>query len=194
MKGLEKITQRIRSDAQAEIDAILAEGDARAAQITANYREQARTMAQQEEQRSRQDAEALVERRISGSTMDKGKALLSAKQECIDEAFDLAAKKLRQLPREDYIAVLAALAAAAGVGDEELILSAADAAAIGKQVVEKANAAKSGAAFTLSTETRELEGGLILKRGDVEVNCAFATQLRLLRQTMAADVAAILFS
>jgi len=34
----------------------------------------------------------------------------------------------------------------------------------------------------------------VLKRGAVEVNCAFATQLRLLRQTMAADVAAILFS
>ena len=89
---------------------------------------------------------------------------------------------------------LASLAAASGTGDEEIILSAADAAEIGAQVVEKANAAKSGAAFTLSAETRELEGGLVLKRGSVEVNCAFATQLRLLRQTMAADVAAILFS
>ena len=194
MKGLEKITQRIRSDAQAEIDAILAEGDARAAQITANYREQARTMAQQEEQRSRQDAEALVERRISGSTMDKGKALLSAKQECIDEAFALAAKKLCELPAEEYAALLAKIVAAAGVGDEELIFSAADAEAVGKAVVQQANALKEGAAFTLSDETRELDGGVVLKRGDVEVNCGFATQLRLLRQTMAADVAAILFN
>lgn len=194
MKGLEKITQRIRSDAQAEIDAILAEGDARAAQITANYREQARTMAQQEEQRSRQDAEALVERRISGNTMDKGKALLSAKQECIDEAFALAAKKLCELPAEEYAALLAKIVAAAGVGDEELIFSAADAEAVGKAVVQQANALKEGAAFTLSDETRELDGGVVLKRGDVEVNCGFATQLRLLRQTMAADVAAILFN
>ena len=194
MKGLDKIIERIRADAAAEIDAIRAEGEAKAAEMTAGYAAQAEEASRTEAEKTRLAAQALSERGNRADAMDQSKALLAAKQECIDEAFDLAAKKLRQLPREDYIAVLAALAAAAGVGDEELILSAADAAAIGKQVVEKANAAKCGAAFTLSTETRELEGGLILKRGDVEVNCAFATQLRLLRQTMAADVAAILFS
>ena len=194
MKGLDKIIERIRADAAAEIDAIRAEGEAKATEMTAGYAAQAGEASRTEAEKTRLAAQALAERGNRADAMDQSKALLAAKQECIDEAFDLAAKKLRQLPREDYIAVLAALAAAAGVGDEELILSAADAAAIGKQVVEKANAAKSGAAFTLSTETRELEGGLILKRGDVEVNCAFATQLRLLRQTMAADVAAILFS
>lgn len=194
MKGLDKIIERIRADAAAEIDAIRAEGEAKAAEMTAGYAAQAEEASRTEAEKTRLAAQALAERGNRADAMDQSKALLAAKQECIDEAFDLAAKKLRQLPREDYIAVLAALAAAAGVGDEELILSAADAAAIGKQVVEKANAAKSGAAFTLSIETRELEGGLILKRGDVEVNCAFATQLRLLRQTMAADVAAILFS
>ena len=194
MKGLDKIIERIRADAAAEIDAIRAEGEAKAAEMTAGYAAQAEEASRTEAEKTRLAAQALAERGNRADAMDQSKALLAAKQECIDEAFDLAAKKLRQLPREDYIAVLAALAAAAGVGDEELILSAADAAAIGKQVVEKANAAKSGAAFTLSIETRELEGGLILKRGDVEVNCAFATQLRLLRQTMAADVAAILFN
>ena len=70
----------------------------------------------------------------------------------------------------------------------------ADVVKLGAEVVAAANGLKAGASFTLSEETRELEGGMVLKRGDVEVNCAFATQLRLLRQTMAADVAAILFS
>lgn len=194
MKGLEKITQRIRNDAQAEIDAILAEGEAKAAEITANYREQARAIAEQEAQRSRQEADTLTERRVSGSAMDKGKALLAAKQECIDEAFARAAQKLRGLPGEEYAVLLAKIVAAAGAGDEELIFSAEDAASVGRAVVEKANALKEGAAFTLSDETRELDGGVVLKRGDVEVNCGFATQLRLLRQTMAADVAAILFN
>ena len=194
MKGLDKIIGRIRADAMAEIDAIRAEGGAKAAEVTAAYEEKAEAILSAEAEKSRQAAETLGERAVRSDAMDRSKALLAAKQECIDEAFDLAAKKLRDLPREEYIAVLASLAAASGVGDEEIILSAADAAEVGAQVVEKANVGKSGAAFTLSTETRELEGGLILKRGDVEVNCAFATYLRLLRQTMAADVAAILFS
>jgi len=194
MKGLDKIIGRIRTDAQAEIDAILAEGDARAAEITENYRHQAQMMAEQEIQRSRQDAAALAERRISGNAMEKSKAMLSAKQECIDEAFALAAQKLRQLPPAEYAALLAKIVAAAGVGDEELIFSADDAEAVGEEVVRQANALKEGAAFTRSNEVRELDGGVVLKRGDVEVNCGFATQLRLLRQTMAADVAAILFN
>lgn len=193
MKGLDKIIGRIRADAQAEIDAIRAEGDARAAEVKAGYEAQAAQMLAAEAEKSRRMAETMVERGERSDAMDKSKAILGTKQACIDEAFALAAKRLGELPCEEYISVLATLAASAGVGDEEIILSAADAAEIGVQVVEKANAVRGGS-FTLSPETRELEGGLILKRGDVEVNCAFTTHLRLLRQTMAADVAAILFS
>ena len=36
--------------------------------------------------------------------------------------------------------------------------------------------------LTLSGETREMAGGLILRDGQVEVNCAFETQLRVLRE------------
>ena len=63
------------------------------------------------------------------------------------------------------------------------------------KVVTGANALLQGTAMlTLADETREMEGGLILRDGNVEVNCAFETQLRVLRETMAADVAAILFA
>ena len=194
MKGLEKMTDRIRSDAMAEIETIRAEGNAKAAEITASYQKQAEQIAVEEAQRSKLAAETLLERRASGDDMDRGKAMLTAKQECIDEAFARAAEDLKNLPRADYAEVLAKIAAASGAGTEEIVLSAADAAELGETVVRRANELKPGAAFTLSAETRELEGGLVLKQGAVELNCAFATQLRLLRQTMAAEVAAILFS
>lgn len=62
------------------------------------------------------------------------------------------------------------------------------------KVVTGASALIQGTAMlTLSQETREMEGGLTLKDGRVEVNCAFETQLRMLRETMAADVARTLF-
>ena len=132
--------------------------------------------------------------RLQGSAdMERRQMLLSAKQSCIDEAFARAAEALRHLPRQEYIALLAKLAADNGSGSEELILSRADHDAIGQDVVSAANAAKPGAAFTLSAETRELGGGLVLKKGQVEVNCAFETALRQLRQEMASDVAGILF-
>ena len=50
------------------------------------------------------------------------------------------------------------------------------------------------AMLTLAGETREMEGGLTLRDGNVEVNCAFETELRVLREEMTAEVAAILFA
>ena len=58
-----------------------------------------------------------------------------------------------------------------------------------------ANALIQGTALlTLSKETADIDGGLILRSGSVEVNCAFETQLRMLREEMAAQVAGILFA
>ena len=63
------------------------------------------------------------------------------------------------------------------------------------KVVSGANALVQGTAMlTLADETREIDGGLLLRDGNVEVNCAFETQLRVLRGNMAAEIAAILFA
>ena len=63
------------------------------------------------------------------------------------------------------------------------------------KVVSGANALVQGTAMlTLSDESREIDGGLLLRDGNVEVNCAFETQLRVLRGNMAAEIAAILFA
>ena len=63
------------------------------------------------------------------------------------------------------------------------------------KVVTGASAILQGTGMlSLSGETRDITGGLILRDGNVEVNCAFETQLRVLRETMAADIAAILFA
>ena len=194
MNGLEKINQRIRQDGSDEIAAIQAEAEGRVRSIRADFRAQIVQMeAEAAERRARTVAERLE--RLGGSAeMERRQLLLAAKQGCIDEAFARAAQALRDLPRQDYVALLARLAAENGSGDEELVLSAADRDAVGPAVVDAANALKPGAAFTLSSESRDLGGGLVLKRGLVEVNCTFNTRLRQLRQEMATDVAQILFA
>lgn len=69
------------------------------------------------------------------------------------------------------------------------------AGAVLSAVVTGANALLQGTAMlTLAQDTREMAGGLTLRDGNVEVNCAFETQLRVLREEMAAQVAEILFS
>ncbi|MGI5963441.1 MAG: V-type ATP synthase subunit E [Lawsonibacter sp.] len=47
--------------------------------------------------------------------------------------------------------------------------------------------------LTLSEETREMKGGFIMVDGDVEINCAFETLVRLQREKLEKEVAQVLF-
>lgn len=64
---------------------------------------------------------------------------------------------------------------------------------VGKAVTAATAAAKGAAALALSSETRPIRGGFILREGKVEVNCAFETLVRLQRTEMAGQVAKALF-
>ena len=88
-----------------------------------------------------------------------------------------------------------ALLAQAAAPDLPEELQASRAGSVIAKVVTGASALLQGTAMlTLSDETRDIEGGLILRSGHVEINCAFETQLRMLRETMAAEIAAVLFA
>ena len=195
MNGIEKITARIKNDGNAEAEAIRREGEEKAAAIRSGYQAQAQENAKAAAQAAKEAAQRQEERLVSAAQMDGKKLLLSAKQACIDEVFGKAQAKLLALPDGEYAELLAKMAVkAAKTGREEIILSAKDRKRVGEQVAGKANALRKGAAFALSKETREMAGGLVLRDGSVEINCAFETQMRVLRESMASDVAAILFA
>ena len=196
MNGIEKITGRINEDAQREIDAITAKAEAEAAAITAKYQAQAEQEAADILARGRQNAEEREERLASVAQLEAKKMTLAAKQFVLGEAFDAALKQLTELPEEKYVALLAALAVkAARTGREKLIFSPADRNRYGAKVATMANGAlgeKGG--LTVAEETRDIRGGLLLSDGDVEVNCAFETLVRLTRNQIAGDVAKVLFA
>lgn len=227
MKGIEKITARIEQDANADIAAQMKAAEEKAAAIRSQYEAQAREETAKAAESAEKAALQLVERAESAARMDAKKLILSAKQECIDKAFAQAAKGLITLPEEEYVDLLARIAArSAQTGREEVLLNQRDRDAVGAKVVSRANqilaksvapnlpqelkSSKAGkiidkvvtganavlqgtAMLTLAQETRDITGGLILRDGNVEINCAFETQLRLLREEMAADVAKVLF-
>ncbi len=227
MNGIEKITQRIDQDAQGEIDQILADARAQAADITARYEVQAQKEAQDIVARGEKNAAEREERLASVAQMEAKKLTLATKQEMLEKAFDLALDRLVSLPDDEYVALLADLAVKAAVtGREQLIFSQKDRTRVGKQVVAAANEklakmvapelpealteSKAGAILdkvvagasailagtgmlTLSEQTRPMRGGFILSDGDVEVNCAFETLVRLQRGEISGEVAKVLF-
>ncbi len=227
MNGIDKIIDRISGDAQAEIDAVLDEARTQAAEVSARYQAQAQAEAAEILARGERTAHERKERLASVAQLECRKAVLAARQEVLEDAFELALRKLRELPQEQYVALLTDLAvAASSTGREKLIFSPADRDRVGKAVVTAANerlaraaapklpdevteskagalldkvvvgasALLNGAAMlTLSEESRPMEGGFILSGGDVEVNCAFETLVRLQRGALSGQVAKVLF-
>ena len=193
MNGLDKIIARMEADTRVECDALAANAAGNADAILRDYQAQADAVARDSAQRAETQAAEHLEHLNGSSQLVCRQRVLAAKQQLIDDAFARAAQALTALPQADYIDLLASLAAENGSGDEELLLSKADRDAVGAAVVEAANAKKPGAAFRLSEETRDTGGGLVLRRGRVELNCSFTEKLRQLRQEESSAVAQLLF-
>ena len=194
MKGIEKITQLIQTDAQAEIDSVLSKAREEAEAVAARYQAQAAAEAAELAVKNEKAAAEREERLVSVAQMEARKVLLAAKQEMVEKAYIRALEKLTSMPEEQYTAVLAdLLEEASSNGSEEAIFSQEDRERVGKAAVEKANAA-SGKQITLSAETRPITGGFILKNENVEVNCTFETLVRLQKADTAATVAKMLFA
>ncbi len=140
MNGIEKITARIQEDSQKEINAILAEAKAKAAEITAQAQAEAKAAGDEVLAQGRKAAAEREDRMASTAQMECRKAVLAAKQEVIEEAFQLAHKKLLALPTDQYVELLADLAVQASTtGKEKLIFSPSHRAQVGKAVVVAAN-------------------------------------------------------
>ena len=194
MNGIEKITQRITADAQAEIDRVLGAAREEAARITARMTAEADAVAAELAAKNEKSAAEHEERLVSAAQMEARKVQLAAKQEMLEKAYELALEKLCAMPAEQYTAVLAELMVkASSTGTESVIFSAEDREKVGKAAVEKANAV-SGKQMVLSDETLPIKGGFILKDQNVEVNCTFETLVRLQKAETAGAVAKKLFA
>ena len=196
MKGIEKITARIESDGKAETVQMLKEAEEKAAALLAGYKAKAEEETAAAVEAGKEAAVHQAERLESAAHMEAKKQYLAAKQACLDEAFAKAQKQLLALPDDKYAELLAKMAVkASATGKAEVLLNAKDRKRVGEQVVAKANELlRRKGKLTLAEDTRPMEGGLTLRSGSVEVNCAFETELRVLRDDMASEIAAILFA
>ena len=193
MNGIERILQRIQSEAQTEIDEILKKAREEADAIQNRYQMQAENESAELNLKKQKAAEEQEERLISVAQMESRKIILATKQEMVEKAYALALEKLCSMPEEQRISVLAdLLVRASSSGREEVIFSPEDQPRVGKAAVKAANDA-SGKQLTLSSETRPIKGGFILKDGNIEMNCTFDTLVRLQKTGTAGMVAKKLF-
>lgn len=198
MKGTEKIIAHIRADGDAEAKKIL---DAAAKQAEEKRAESFKA-ALSEYEKLMQAGNAECEDILSGSRriaeMEAKKSVLSVKQEMISAAFDAAREEIVNMPRDKYTQFLARMAAeAATSGMEEIVLNARDKAEVGKAVCKAANELLSAKGtpgkLTVSEDTADISGGVIVRFGGIETNCSIDALIRQRRSGLSTEVAAALF-
>ena len=193
MNGIEKITKRIEAQAQAEIDRILAEAKERADEIHAQAEAQAEAERVALTARNEKVAAEREERLVGAAQMEAKKIVLAARQEQLEKAYAKALETLCSMPDEQYTKTLAALLEQAAPDGKGSVIFAPDVKErIGTATVALANEKLKGS-LTLAEETRPMQGGFILSKGNVEVNCTFETLVRLQKAETAGAVLKKLF-
>ncbi len=199
MNGLEKITARIEADAEAEAERIAGEVRAQCDAIRAEGEAKASEVRWRMLQDGVKAAEERTRRLNKAADMEARKSILSTKQEIVAEAFRKTEEKICSMNGELYVAFVAGYACRAAVtGREEIILNETDLATCGQKILDRANALLPGrglpGSLTLSDRAGDFRGGLILRDGDVSVNCTIEALMDEARENLAAYAAAALFS
>jgi len=198
MSGAQKLKEKIICEATERAEKVLAEAGLRAEEIVAAARKQAEAKSRDILEQARLQAEERRRRVRTIAELDARKAILGAKEKQIEDTFRQALARLQALPPANAREMLLPmLLAAAQSGREEIMVSARDRELFSPEFMAAVNAAleKQGrqGRLTLSAAAREMQGGFVLRSGEVEVNSSFDSILRMQRDQLEPEVAAALF-
>lgn len=192
----EQVVEKILSQANQEAEAIQAQARSKIQARRAVLQEESRTFDQETEARAKAAAEDKQARMLAAARMDLRKQILTAKVELLNEVFDKARQRINTLPNEAYSDLMTRLLTqAAQTGDEEVITGRNETRLTHdflKQVNKKLGPGFKGN-LRLSGEKADIDGGFLLRRGKVQINCSTEVLIDQIRQTMEMELAGELF-
>lgn len=174
--GLDRIIERIRTDAQTRAAEKIADAENDAAKHLAEAAKAAEQQAEEQMEAAKKNAADTARRADAAAEFNRRRAVLAAKQDAIRATVAEAKERLCALPDGEYFPVLLKLLAAnAAPGKAELRLGAKDLARkpqdFAAQVAQTAKTA--GAEITLSDTPCDISDGFLLVYDGIDVNCTF---------------------
>ena len=221
INGLNKITDKILFESQEKANKILADAKAECDRINAEYAERADKIRSEISTEAEKGGMEYVARIRSTAATSKRNLLLQTKSDLIDGVFESVLEQTRNLELAKYNEILIGLLSAALLeqieseetsrtlyGEEEalapeayeILFNQRDRDRCGKLVIEGVQKHLAGkvsaeklSRLTLATQTVNIDGGLILRCGNVESNCSLSILFAQLRESLESEVARTLF-
>ena len=199
MEGISKIIEKIQSDADERANQIINEAEAEATEFLDQENKKIDQEVGEVLESARIEAEQTQTRMKSMSELQFRNELLTAKQDLVDEVFEITLDKIRKLPPEQYFRMLVKMICATSItGKEAIILPEADKKQLPgnflKMIQQSLIAKGLPGEVIISTENRPITSGFILASDYSELNYTFEAILRMNRDEYEAEAVASLFS
>ena len=220
MTGLEKIIERIQTEARERAAKTLQNAETTATALAQEYATRSEQTRARIEKEGLESAQAMLDAARAQTEKTHTEILQNMRTALIDEAFARAKKEICDTDFGKYRELLGALLTTAlleqhrteqesiAYGDEvepfeefEVLMNAADRERFGTQVVndvrralERRIGAKKASMIALGRESVDISGGLILRFGDVELNCTLDVLMADIRRELTPRVSKILFA
>lgn len=195
---LDKLVDRIISDARGDADRVLDESRAKRGEILARADAEAESIYDRIVSRDRRVAIEEKNQRVTMAGLEARKEVLAEKRAIIDEVFERAVRSVIELPDAEYVELMTGWLLSTGKAEGQLIMSPRDSERVAGKIIDAANAEierRGGAGrLTLSPATRAISGGFILSSEGIEINNSLEALIHARREELEAPVVGILFA
>lgn len=198
MEGAERIVNKILEDARLQAQNNIEQAEKQAADIINSAKNEAEKKKNIIIENAKKEAEERKKRLIAVAELEARKIKLKAKQEIIASVFEQAIKTLNSLPPERYMEIITDMVLnSVKKGDEEIILSERDKSMLGDGFIgiinKKLKEKNINGNVKLSEETANINGGFILRSGNIEMNNSFEAIMRMRYNEIESEIVKMLF-
>lgn len=219
MTGLEKIKDKIIAEAQLDAQKTIEDAQKKCSEILLRASGDADNIKAELDDAAHREAESIISRAKSGAALEKRNIIAEARSHATDLAFETAKKEILALPKDKYTEFLAKLlisalssqldierANHALYGEEmseepiDVLLSQEDISSVGAELIPAAKRLSVGKPVSgalsragVSVDIAKIEGGMIVRIGDLDINCSVESMIEAAKERLEGDVAKILF-
>ena len=199
MAGIDGLKEKLMDDSSKIAEEIKIKADNNAKKVVEEAQIKSAEIMDNNKEKSEVEGKLRKERIISRAKLDARNLLLKEKQDQIDDVLKSALDKINNMEKEEYEKIIEKLLLNnIETGNEEVIISNYDKSRISASLINKVNdiLKKNGknGKVALSSETRDIGSGFILKRGGLEINCSVSSLISELRENIELDLSNLLFS
>ncbi len=192
--AVEKIKQKILSEAKDKVNELLERANAEASRIVGEAEQEASSLRERYAERARRESEEFHRRGKIVASLEAKKELLAAQRGLLDEVFEMAARMVVSMGEKEYLSLVESLLSkVASEAKSGVITLAKEERRLDASFVEGFNR-RNGTSFVLSPSRGNFSGGFRVDCGQISYDCSVERLFDSLREELEPKVAAKLFS